>query len=154
SEQPVYAIDPRLTAGLKETRVEEMAERYIAELRALAPKGPYHLGGYCFGGYVAYEMARQLQAKGEPMGLVLLIDCAAPNASYERVQWWRPNFLPSFLKNSVYWVQDFLRLRPTERHELLKRKWAVLRRSLLRRSDPSGRPAIDVDDFIDTSHFP
>ena len=154
SEQPVYAIDPRWTAGLHETRVEDMAERYIAELRALAPKGPYHLGGYCFGGYVAYEMARQLQAKGEPTGLVLLIDCAAPNGSYERVQWWKPSFLADFLKNSIYWAQDFWRLPPPERHELLKRKWAVLRRSLLRRSDQSGRPAIDVDDFIDTSQFP
>src|SRR5207237_6249252 len=89
SDQPVYAIEPR--ANQKETAtVADMASRYIKELRNLQPGGPYYLGGYCFGGYVAYEMARQLRTEGETVALVLLIDCAAPNGSYERVHWWRP----------------------------------------------------------------
>src|SRR6185369_17276812 len=44
-DQPVYAIDPRWTAGMQHTSVEAMAERYITELRSLQPKGPYRLGG-------------------------------------------------------------------------------------------------------------
>jgi thioesterase domain-containing protein len=153
SDQPVYAIDPRWTAGLSETRVEEMAARYLLDLRTLQPKGPYHLGGYCFGGYVAYEMARQLHIAGETTALLLLIDSAAPNGEYERIKWWRPGFLPRFLGNAFYSGHDLWRIKPAERRDLMKRKWTVLKRSLTRRLRrlPSG---IDVEEFIDTSQFP
>jgi len=153
-DQPVYAIDPRWTAELAETRVEDMAERYLAELRSLQPKGPYYLGGYCFGGYVAYELARKLHSEGERTALLLLIDSAAPNGSYDRVTWWHPRFLPQFLLNSFFLAQDVLRLKTSERRELVKRKWTVLKRSLVQRSSLSGRNIIDVEEFIDTSNFP
>lgn len=55
-------------------RVEEMATRYVTELRAFQPHGPYHIGGYCMGGSVAYEMARLLQEQGQLVGLVALLD--------------------------------------------------------------------------------
>ncbi|MCP4589510.1 MAG: hypothetical protein GY842_02075 [bacterium] len=34
---------------------------YLAELRAVEPRGPYQLAGWSFGGLVAYEMACRLQ---------------------------------------------------------------------------------------------
>ena len=49
-----------------------MARFYLEEVRALQPHGPYYLGGYCFGGNVAYEMARQLRAQGERVAQILL----------------------------------------------------------------------------------
>jgi len=55
-------------------RVEEMAARYVKELRAFQPKGPYHISGYCMGGSVAYEMARLLHEEGQVVGLVALLD--------------------------------------------------------------------------------
>jgi thioesterase domain-containing protein len=55
--------------------IEEMAACYVGELRELRPHGPYYLGGYCFGGTVAYEMARQLHAQGEQVALLALINC-------------------------------------------------------------------------------
>ena len=58
--------------------IEEMAARYVAELRAHAP-GPYLLGGYSGGGIVALEMARQLAAVGERVDHVLLFDSAPPS---------------------------------------------------------------------------
>ncbi|HMJ67009.1 MAG TPA: HAD-IIIC family phosphatase, partial [Candidatus Binatia bacterium] len=62
-DQPVYAIEPRLAAaGQTSLTVEQMAAQYLADLRSFQAKGPYYLGGYCFGGYVAYEMARLLRA--------------------------------------------------------------------------------------------
>lgn len=54
--------------------VEEMAARYVKELRAFQPQGPYHIGGYCMGGSVAYEMARLLHEQGQSLGLVALLD--------------------------------------------------------------------------------
>ncbi|WP_250464919.1 non-ribosomal peptide synthetase [Microbulbifer litoralis] len=56
--------------------VEELARRHIKLLRSTQPNGPYHVAGYSFGGTIAYEMARQLQATGETVGSVSLIDSA------------------------------------------------------------------------------
>jgi hypothetical protein len=38
----------------KYTSVEEIAAHYLSEVRAVRPNGPYLLGGYCFGGVVAF----------------------------------------------------------------------------------------------------
>jgi thioesterase domain-containing protein len=55
-----------------------MAAQYVREVRELQPEGPYRLVGYCFGGTVAFEMARQLQAGGHAVALLALLDAAAP----------------------------------------------------------------------------
>jgi amino acid adenylation domain-containing protein len=54
--------------------VEQLAEHFVEELRGVQPRGPYRLGGFCFSGLVAYEMARQLQKAGEAIDLLALID--------------------------------------------------------------------------------
>src|SRR5436853_621261 len=63
--------------------IEEMATAYIAELLAIQPVGPYFLGGHSFGGLVAFEMARQLQARGHAIALLALLDSypSEPDAS-------------------------------------------------------------------------
>jgi len=76
ANQPVYGLIPRGLDGREQplARLEAMAETYIQEIRRLQPAGPYHLAGYCFGGMVAFEMARQFVAQGEGVGLVALIE--------------------------------------------------------------------------------
>jgi amino acid adenylation domain-containing protein len=54
--------------------VEEIAARYLAEIRDVQPNGPYLFGGLSFGGIVAYEMAQQLRARGEETALLALLD--------------------------------------------------------------------------------
>ncbi|MGE0472115.1 MAG: amino acid adenylation domain-containing protein [Nitrospirales bacterium] len=54
--------------------VEEIAKRYLQDLRTLQPKGPYYLAGYSFGGMVAYEMAHELRRQGETIALLALVD--------------------------------------------------------------------------------
>jgi len=54
--------------------VEELAAHYVKEMRGVQPRGPYRLGGFCFSGLVAYEMARLLREEGEDLGLLALID--------------------------------------------------------------------------------
>src|SRR5581483_9438699 len=72
AEQPVYAFKSRGLDGLEEfTTIEEMAAQYVADLLRFQPAGPFYLGGYCFGGLVAYEMARQLKAQGHETALLL-----------------------------------------------------------------------------------
>ncbi len=155
-DQPVYGIEPRGSVGMEFTRVEDMAERYTEALLGLQPHGPYLLGGYCFGGYVAYEMARLLRARGEEIALLALIDSAAPNGVYDKIAWWRPHFFPSFLLNSAHWLKDFFKLRPEERQEFIRRKAGVLRKRLLRRFQPpvENPGQIDLAPFIDATLFP
>jgi thioesterase domain-containing protein len=56
-----------------------MARGYLAELRTVQPHGPYVLGGWSFGGVVAFEMAQQLMALGEPVATLVLLDSHAPS---------------------------------------------------------------------------
>ncbi len=79
-DQPFYALQPRGLDGRqpRHTRIEDMAEHYIEEIRRLQPEGPYYLGGSSFGGLVAFEMGRQLTAQGQKVALVALFDTYAP----------------------------------------------------------------------------
>jgi amino acid adenylation domain-containing protein len=74
SDQPFYGLEPEGLDGkrFQRTAVEEMAAHYIAEIRKVQPSGPYNIGGYCFGGLVAFEMAQQLSAGGEPAVVVAM----------------------------------------------------------------------------------
>jgi thioesterase domain-containing protein len=59
--------------------LEEMAAAYLSDIRAQQPHGPYLIGGYSMGGVVAFEMACQLEAAGQDIGLLVLIDSFAPH---------------------------------------------------------------------------
>jgi thioesterase domain-containing protein len=61
-------------------RIESMAARHVAELRKAQPTGPYRLAGFCVGGIIAFEMARQLQAAGETVERLIVVDSSATNA--------------------------------------------------------------------------
>ena len=50
----------------------------IRLLLAIQPHGPYLLGGYCNGGHVAYEMARQMKQRGLEVDMLILLDAAVP----------------------------------------------------------------------------
>jgi thioesterase domain-containing protein len=156
-DQPIYGIKSRGQLGLEESStLEDMARSYIDEVRAFQPSGPYYLGGYCFGGNVAYEMARQLQQQGQEVAVVALMDSAPSNAGYETVRWWSPAFPLRFARNFGYWLADFRRLEPKARRRFVTRKaaaWARKARALL---SLKGAPAaeVDLDEVIDVSHFP
>ena len=82
SDQPVFGFRPRWAAGTGEAyaTVEEAAREFLAELVAVQPNGPYLLGGYCVGGVIALEMARQLMLAGQKIALLLLLDTERPSA--------------------------------------------------------------------------
>lgn len=78
-DRPVYAIRAATHRDSHRRRfdhagsVEELAAGYLAEIKAVQPSGPYHLGGACFGGVVAFEMAQQLRRAGETVGGPILL---------------------------------------------------------------------------------
>ena len=75
-EQTVYGLQAQGLNGRLPIHdsIEEMASFYINEIKTVQPAGPYLLGGYCMGGAVAYEMARQLHSGNESAALVSLFE--------------------------------------------------------------------------------
>ncbi|WP_067339080.1 non-ribosomal peptide synthetase [Stappia indica] len=60
------------------TSLPAMASGYVDQLRRLQAKGPYRLAGWSMGGVLAFEMARQLQAAGERVDFLALLDSYTP----------------------------------------------------------------------------
>jgi thioesterase domain-containing protein len=73
-DQPLYALQAPPDGERRYERVEHLARRYVEEIRLLQPEGPYHLGGHCMGGAVAFEMAQQLRADGATVGVLALVN--------------------------------------------------------------------------------
>ena len=69
-----------LTQEGRQPTIEELAQRYVSVLQREQPHGPYYLLGLCFGGIVAYEAARLLEAAGEVVGFVTVLDAVLPSA--------------------------------------------------------------------------
>jgi thioesterase domain-containing protein len=95
--RPIYGL---AAPGLVDERdrggsVEEMAARYVAAVRRIQPGGPYMVGGYSFGCYVAFEMAQQLRRAGERTALLALLDAWAPGS--EGGGRWSPDVRDSVL---------------------------------------------------------
>ncbi|WP_424190148.1 SDR family NAD(P)-dependent oxidoreductase [Actinokineospora sp. G85] len=61
-----------------EQTVEDKARRYADLLRERQPHGPYRLGGWSFGGFLAYEVARVLAERGERVDQLFLLDAIRP----------------------------------------------------------------------------
>ena len=75
-ERPLFGLR---SSGLEDgeeplASIEEMADHYLALVRAVRPSGPYLLAGASMGGMVAFEMAQQLRAAGEEVALLALMD--------------------------------------------------------------------------------
>jgi amino acid adenylation domain-containing protein len=96
SAQPFYGLEGAGFNGDRapHTTVEEMAAYYIDAIRAVQPEGPYHLGGHSLGGWVAFEMARQLRRQGHEVPLVAIIDTPVPapadtsaRAAWDEAKW-------------------------------------------------------------------
>jgi amino acid adenylation domain-containing protein len=69
------AMDAAEEAALPEhATLQEIAACVIRKIRAIRPHGPYHLGGLCVAGLLAYEAAAQLTAEGEEVGVVVMLD--------------------------------------------------------------------------------
>jgi thioesterase domain-containing protein len=122
-EQPFYALHPHgLDGGPVPPTIEAMAEDHLRTLRAFRPKGPYLLGGHCNGGLVAFEMARRLQAQGERVDLLVLLDASARNVRFR------------VLHQLASWLATARRLGPADQLELFLslRHYSIRLHDLLR----------------------
>ena len=102
-------FDPLVqTANLPGT-IEQTAGQYLSLIREIQPQGPYALLGWCNGGILAFETARQLQEAGEVVSSVFLID----------------TWIPGYLKR-IGWLRSKL-ADYTYRWGLILRDWAAVR---------------------------
>jgi thioesterase domain-containing protein len=63
-----------LKTGRSNTTLTALAKNCVADVQRIQPHGPYYLGGFCFGGNLAAEVAHQLAEKGEKIGFVALFN--------------------------------------------------------------------------------
>ncbi|MFI6642896.1 beta-ketoacyl synthase N-terminal-like domain-containing protein [Streptomyces sp. NPDC050504] len=75
-DRPFYGIQARglLTEDAPIEGVTAMAEHYTEAIRSVQPEGPYDVGGFCLGGIVAYEVTRLLQAQGQDVATLTMVD--------------------------------------------------------------------------------
>lgn len=80
NHRSVYGLQPLGLDGKAAplNRMEAIAAYYIEAIQTLQPHGPYFLGGWSFGGLVAFEMAQQLTRAGQSVALLALLDTPAP----------------------------------------------------------------------------
>lgn len=121
NDQPFFGLRA-LGYGEQEpyNRVEDMAAHYVEQIQSVQPSGPYYIGGYAFGGIIAFEVAHQLYAKGHHDNFIVIINTEAPNSDYRRYHV-TPTFLLRFARNFPYWLQDFARLDGKEIKKRLRR---------------------------------
>jgi aspartate racemase len=86
TEQPVYWLPVLTRVQNSTTFIKDLAALYVEEIHAVQPYGPYLLGGECFGARVACEIAQQLQAQGQKVALLVILDCSGTHPLYQRYQ--------------------------------------------------------------------
>ena len=77
--RPVIGLQTRGVLGHRmHGSVEAMAADHLANIRRHQPRGPYRIAGYSGGAFAAFEMALQLQALGEEVAWLGILDMYAP----------------------------------------------------------------------------
>jgi thioesterase domain-containing protein len=78
--RPLYGIGFPTEAATEFSSIRDLARLYAELVRDARPSGPYTIGGYSFGGNVAFEMALLLEAAGESVEQVIMFDSHPPEA--------------------------------------------------------------------------
>jgi amino acid adenylation domain-containing protein len=120
--RPIYGLQ---STGLQGeswplTSVSAMARRYLPEIIAKDPTGPYLLAGTCMGGMVALELAQMLVQQGRQVGLLALFDSLHPLQSWQHHEWREKIYGPA---------------RDTVRDAFRMLRWSIIRAAGLGRSD-------------------
>ncbi|MCP4154534.1 MAG: amino acid adenylation domain-containing protein, partial [bacterium] len=71
--------DPLENLSPQQLSVEQLASRYLLKIKTIQPGGPYRIVGWCVGGTVAFEMARQLEWHCEEVKTLAIINSMAPH---------------------------------------------------------------------------
>lgn len=108
SDRSFYGLQPLGLDGTSPplNRIEAIAAYYIRAIQTLQPHGPYFLGGWSFGGLVAFEMSQQLIQAGQPIGLLAILDTTAPRykpSAYQSLKF----LLGTALRSTLPFLLDY-----------------------------------------------
>jgi thioesterase domain-containing protein len=81
--------------------LEEITDIYLGVVNEVCPSGPCNLAGLCFGGIVAYELARKLREQGRAVPAVFLFDAYLPNGRHVDYKLRASNIASSVLRRPV-----------------------------------------------------
>jgi thioesterase domain-containing protein len=113
-DQPVYGLQAKGLNGIDEplTEIKDIAAHYISAIQAQNPDGPYALAGYSFGGIIAFEMARQLEAQRKKVKMLAMFDTYAYRSPFFdpwlTMQTKRAKFFLRKLKYNLTYNQAFM----------------------------------------------
>lgn len=126
-DQPIHGFEsPMLEGRLRFATIEALAAHYVAAMRVVAPQGPYHLCGYSFGGILAFEMARVLEAQGDTVALLGVIDVGP---GYRGLDYSRSRLPPlPYLRDAVARSPDGLPRWAAPLRHLWLNRWVLARR--------------------------
>jgi amino acid adenylation domain-containing protein len=139
-----------------EDGLEKLAERYVHDILAFQPNGPYCLAGYSFGGHLAYEVARQLSFRGHAVGHLGIID-TGPATKDEKSIRSRFTGTLNFLRNFPWWVwDDLLAIGPAENAGRVCRKIRQTNKWMKKAVMLRAWPAIgaDLEDIFELKEYP
>lgn len=90
ADRPIYGLqDPHVVGGEPSiTDAHALAQRYVAQIREVAPHGPYRILGWSVGGVIAHAMATRLQSEGETVDFLGVMDSVPedPGATEQTVE--------------------------------------------------------------------
>ncbi len=110
SDQPSYGIQAPPEPF---TTLEAMASHYVEAIQSLQPNGPYYLGGYCFGGNLAFEMAQQLHSRGHKVAFLAMMESSIHPNRIVKLKW-NTEYLSCFASNLYYWFAELPKLSRTQ----------------------------------------
>jgi len=132
-------------------KIESMAAYYIHALKEVQPQGPYQLGGFCFGGVVAFEIARQMEAGGDKVSMLAVLESAPPNL--EKASEMSAEAARFSIENVYENLRDFVSHKPSEQVEMVRRKARKVKEKLIKRNGDRQAPAA-LNDLIDMTKYP
>ena len=148
ADQPVLGFESDVWDGREMGTVADTAAMYRRVLENHQPTGPYFLAGYSSGGALAFEMACQLDAAGQEVGLLILVDAGVPPRAMH-LQARTPIPKSHYLDHVLHWVVDDLMASPADlRYGRVKSKSRLAAASLKARLS-TGRDAAKKAEVAD-----
>ena len=131
-DQPLFGLqlaDSNVTRATNRS-MEQIATSCVQEIRSIQARGPFQLLGYSLGGTVVLEIAHQLQAAGEDIGFVGLLDSDGPGF---------PRLLPGAVRSWLH-LRELMRMKRAERMEYLAERLRNLMRKVRKAPPPLVEP--------------
>lgn len=147
NEQPFYGLQAiGLEDQIGDLSIEAMAARYVDVMRSFQPHGSYQIGGYCFGGVVAYEMACQLEKQGQEVSLLAIFEGYIPGVAGTPVSLIKR--LDMLWTSIPAWIRDYASM---DSDELRGRLLSTLGKFFLKfNRNASSRQKISVEEILGT----